>query len=346
LDVADQATLIAVLTSCIGVGNLIGGATGYRLGDRLVVRAAAVSMSAGALVSGSSGSFATLVAGQAIAGLGIGVFFAPGLASVGRMFPATRGRALATYGLAYSVGTAAAALAASVEGVDWRWPFYVTAALTLGLAVFAPTLLDATAGRPPAMWSSLRGYLRDPFYRLSLVTALVAGSTTYVFIGFAPTLFVDRGISLAVVATLIGVGRLSSVGGKFVAGWMFDRVGGPRSAQWIMFTIAALGLPLVALPHGWGVVVIVPFVLVTASLFPVSNALSVTGLPERSTWGIGVYRALLVGSSAALAALVGVLLDVVSLDAVMYGTLLLPLAGGIAAAVMMRVEPAIASAAR
>jgi predicted MFS family arabinose efflux permease len=262
------------------------------------------------------------------------------------MFPATRGRALATYGLAYSVGTAAAALAASVDGIDWRWPFHVTAGLTLGLAVFAPTLLDATAGRPPAMWSSLRGYLRHPFYRLSLVTALVAGSTTYVFIGFAPTLFVDRGVSLAVVATLIGVGRLSSVGGKFVAGWMFDRVGGPRSAQWIMLTIAALGLPLVALPHGWGVVVIVPFVLVTASLFPVSNALSVTGLPERSTWGIGVYRALLVGSSAALAALVGVLLDVVSLDAVMYGTLLLPLAGGIAAAVMMRVEPTIASAAR
>jgi len=84
---------------------------------------------------------------------------------------------------------------------------------------------------------------------------------------------------------------------------------------------------------------------VTACLFPISNALSVAGLPERSTWGIGVYRALLVGSSALLAGIVGVLLDRVSLDAVMYGSLLIPVAGGIAAGVMMRTEPAIASVA-
>ena len=38
LDVSNQATLIAVLTSGIGLGNLIGGAAGYHVGDRLVVR--------------------------------------------------------------------------------------------------------------------------------------------------------------------------------------------------------------------------------------------------------------------------------------------------------------------
>jgi hypothetical protein len=117
---------------------------------------------------------------------------------------------------------------------------------------------------------------------------------------------------------------------------MFDRFGGPQSARWVMFAIAIWGVPLVALPEGWGVAAVAPFVLVTASLFPISNALSVAGLPERSTWGIGVYRALLVGSSALLSAVVGVLLHVLSLDAVMYGTLLLPLAGAVAAGVMMR----------
>ena len=91
LDVSNQATLIAVLTSGIGLGNLIGGAAGYHVGDRLVVRAAALSMSIGALVCATSQSFWQLLLGQAISGLGIGVFFAPGLASVGRMFAATRG---------------------------------------------------------------------------------------------------------------------------------------------------------------------------------------------------------------------------------------------------------------
>ena len=178
------------------------------------------------------------------------------------------------------------------------------------------------------MWASLKGYLRSPLYRLSLVTALVAGAATYIVIGFAPTLFVDRGITLTVVGVLIGVGRLISVGGKFVSGWAYDRFGGPRSAQWIMFTIAICGVPLVALARGWGVIAVVPFVLIVSCLFPISNALSVAGLPERSTWGIGVYRGLLVGSSALLAGIVGLLLDHLSLNAVMYGSLLLPLAGG------------------
>jgi predicted MFS family arabinose efflux permease len=336
LVVANQATLVAVLTCGIGLGNVAGGAAGYHVGDRVVVRVAAVALSVGAIVSGSAQSFAVLLLGQAIAGLGIGVFFAPALASIGRMFAATRGRALATYGLAYSLGTAAAAFVAGVNGIDWRWPFYATGVLALGLAVAAPPLLDSTAGRPPPMVASLRRYLREPLYQMSLVTALVAGSATYIFIGYAPTLFVDRGVSLTIVAVLVGVGRLASIGGKYMAGWMFDRFGGPQSARWVMFAIAICGVPLVALPEGWGVAAVAPFVLVTASLFPISNALSVAGLPERSTWGVGVYRALLVGSSALLSAVVAVLLRVVSLDAVMYGTLLLPLAGAVAAGVMMR----------
>ena len=336
LVVANQATLVAVLTCGIGIGNLIGGAGGYHVGDRRVVRVAAAAMSGGALLSGMSDSFGPLLVGQALAGLGIGMFFAPGLASIGRMFAATRGRALASYGLAYSLGTAAAAFVAGIDGIDWRWPFYATAVLTLGLAVIAPMLLDSTAGKPPPMLASLRTYLREPLYQMSLVTALVAGTATYIFIGYAPTLFVDRGVSLTLVAMLIGAGRLASVGGKYVAGWMFDRFGGPQSARWIMFAMAICGVPLVALPDGWGVGVVTPFVLITASLFPISNALSVAGLPERSTWGIGVYRSILVGSSALLAGVVGVLLHVLSLDAVMYGTLLIPLAGAVAAGLMMR----------
>jgi MFS family permease len=211
LVVAQQATLIAVLTFGIGFANVVGGAAGYHVGDRRVIRVAAATMGAGALVSGTAGSFAALVVGQAIAGVGIGLFFAPGLASIGRMFAESRGRAVASYGLGYSVGTGIAALAASISGVDWRWPFYLTAVLCVGLAVFAPPLPDSIEGTAPPMWASLRRYLREPFYQMSLVTALVAGSITYLFIGFTPTLFVDRGLSLAVAATVVAAGRFASV---------------------------------------------------------------------------------------------------------------------------------------
>jgi len=344
LVVAEQAVLVAILTCGIGVANLVGGAAGYRVGDRVVIRVAAAAMSAGAIVTGTAGSFAVLLLGQAIAGLGIGLFFAPGLASIGRMFVATRGRAVASYGLGYSIGTAAASFSAGIDGIDWRWPYYVTAVLCASLVVVAPPLLDSTGDAPPPMLASLRGYLRQPLYQMSMVTALVAGSSAYIFLGFLPQLFVDRGASLTLVATLIGVGRLASVGAKWVAGWMFDRFGGARSASWIMLAIAACGVPLVALPGTWGAFVIVPFVVVMSSLFPISNALSVAGLPERSTWGIGVYRAVLVGSSAALAGVIGTLLQYFSLDAVMYGSLLVPASCAVLAVVMTRAHAGIAVA--
>lgn len=348
LVVAQQAALVAVLTAGIGIANLVGGAAGYHIGDRIVIRFAAVFMAIGAMLTSVAHSYVVLLVAQGIAGIGIGLFFAPGLATIGRLFASNRGRAVASYGLGYSFGTAIGVWIAGVDAVSWRLVFFITACASLVAAVVAPRLADASSETPPKMLASLRGYLRSASYRMSLVTALVAGSMTYLFIGFFATAFVDRGVQLAIVTSLVALGRLASVGSKYVAGWMFDRFGGPRAAQWVMLCIGVLGVPLVALPGRWGVVMVAPFVLVTGSLFPISNALSVAGLPARSTWGIGVYRAILVGSSALLSAVVGVLLHWIGLTTVMAGSLVIPFAAALAARLMVRrgetQEASIASA--
>ena len=110
LSVAQQASLVAALTTTIGVFNLVGGALGYRSGDRRIVRAAALALAIGTAISGAAGSYLPLLLGQIVIGVGSGLFFGPGLASIGRMYTATRGRAVASYGLAYSVGLALASL--------------------------------------------------------------------------------------------------------------------------------------------------------------------------------------------------------------------------------------------
>ena len=69
---------------------------------------------------------------------------------------------------------------------------------------------------------------------MSLATGAVAGTMSYVVVGFTPTLFDDRGAELAVITTLVGLGRLVSAGGKYLSGWMFDRIGGPPAARLIM----------------------------------------------------------------------------------------------------------------
>jgi predicted MFS family arabinose efflux permease len=345
LDVAQQASLLAALTTSIGVFNLVGGALGYRSGDRRIVRVAALALTAGTFVSGASGSYVTLLIGQIIIGAGSGLFFGPGLASIGRMYTTTRGRAVASYGLAYSVGLALAAFSASAGQATWRWTFWATGGVALVFAVFAPRLVEAREAAIPPLFGSLRTYLTNPLYRMSLVTGAVAGTASYVINGFTPTMFDDRGATLGIITALIGIGRLASAGGKYLSGWLFDRIGGPHTARLVMLAITAIGAAVLVPPYQIGAFFIVPFVCATAMLFPVSNTLSVIALPERSSWGMGVYRAALVLASALVSGVVTVLLHFFSLGAVMVGTLVVPLGGAIwIGAVARRLADAPASA--
>ncbi len=344
LDVTQQAELLAALTISIGVFNLVGGAFGYRTGDRRIVRLAALALACGTFLCGSADSFVALLIGQIVIGAGSGLFFGPGLASISRMYTVTRGRAVASYGLAYSLGLSLAAFSASAGQSVWRWMFWWTGGVALVFAIAAPRIVEAHGEHIPPLLGSLRTYLGRPLYRMSLVTGVVAGTTHYIINGFAPTLFDDHGASLGVITALIGIGRLASAGGKFLSGWLFDRFGGPQTAFLIMLAITALGLLELLLPYRVGAWFIVPFVCVTAMLFPVSNALSVAALPARSSWGVGVYRAALVTSSAIVSGVVSVLLHFFTLEVVMVGTLAVPLSGAIwvafAAGRLVGVEPA------
>jgi len=344
LGVAQQASLLASLTASIGIFNLVGGALGYRSGDRRIVRAAALALAFGTFISGAANSYAMLLIGQIVIGAGSGLFFGPGLASIGRMYSATRGRAIASYGLAYSFGLSLAAFSANAGQAMWRWMFWGTGGVALVFALIAPHIVEAREPDIPPLLGSLRSYLGHPLYRMSLVTGAVAGTTSYVINGFTPTLFDDRGAALGIVTALIGIGRLASAAGKYLSGWLFDRIGGAHAARLIMLAITALGVAELLPPYRIGVLFIIPFVCATAMLFPVSNALSVVALPERSSWGTGVYRAALVLASAAVSGMVTVLLHFFSLGAVMLGTLVVPLAGAIWVGIAARrVEPATAS---
>lgn len=325
LDVSDQAALIAVLTLCIGIANVGGGWVGSSWGDRRAIRLSAVLLATGAAVSGMSNGIHLLFVGQALSGLGVGLFFGPGLAIVGRMYIESRGRAIATYGLAYSLGLAIAAFSSNV-GIDlWRAVFLVTAVLALGFAATAPHLLEAEGPRPTGLLLEARTYLRHPGYRMALVTGVAAGTTHYVVIGLTPQHFVDRGTGLALVTGLVGVGRLASVGGKFVSGWGVDRIGGARTAVLLLAGVVVLGAAVVLVPGQLGLWAVAPFVCVTAMLFPVSNAIVVISLPARASWGVGIYRAALMLASAICAGLVSLALRVTDTGPVMFVALAVPL---------------------
>ena len=323
LSAAQQASLTAVLTVCIATCNVAGGWLGHRGGDRRMVRLSAVALAGGGVVSGVAHSYAVLLLGQMLIGCGSGLFWASGMATIGRLYARKRSRAVAAYGLAYSAGLGVAAFAGDLGSAYWRWAFFTTAVLAAGLAVVTPQLRDATP-EAGGTWQSLRTSLRHPLYRMSLITALVAGMTNYILLGFAPLLYTERGAKLSLIATMIGVGRIVSSVGKYGAGWLMDRVGGPVAGVCLMASIAALGLPFFLLPTAWGAPVVIPLLVVSAGLFTTSNILSVQALPSRSTFSLGAYRAFLVAFSALLSSLVAVLLHAVGLRAIMLGSLVVP----------------------
>jgi predicted MFS family arabinose efflux permease len=325
LAVSDQAALIAVLTVCIGVANVVGGWVGSRWTDRLAVRLAAVLLATGAAVSGAANGIGMLFVGQACIGLGSGLFFGPGLALVGRMYAASRGRAIASYGLAYSTGLAVAAFSSNVGVELWRTVFFVTAVLALGFAVAAPHLTEAEAGPPGGFVRSAVEYLRTPLYQTALTTGVAAGTTHYVVIGLTPEHFVDRGAKLAVVTGLVGAGRIASMGGKYLSGWTVDRIGGARTAVFLLVAVVVLGAMVLVPPGQVGLWAVAPFVCATAMLFPVSNSIVVDALPARASWGAGLYRAVLMLASAVCAAIVSVALRGTSTTTVMLVALAIPL---------------------
>lgn len=335
LTASQQASLTAVLTVCIASCNLIGGWLGHRGSDRRMVRLSAVALAAGGLVSGGAHSYRALLVGQMLIGCGSGLFWASGMATIGRLYARKRSRAVAAYGLAYSAGLGAAAFAGDLGSAYWRWAFFATTALAVGLVIFAPQLRDAEPGSG-STWQSLRTSLSHPLYRMSLITALVAGMTNYILLGFAPLLFTERGAKLSLIATMIGVGRVVSSIGKYGAGWLMDRFGGPATGVCLMASIALLGLPFFLLPTAWGAPVVIPLLVVSAGLFTVSNILSVQALPSRSTFSLGAYRAFLVAFSAVLSSLVAVLLHAVALRTIMLGALVVPALASFALVAAMR----------
>lgn len=326
LEESHQAAILTAVAAGIASFNVIGGAASRRLTDRALVRSAAACLAAGMVLSGAAPSFWPLLAGQALLGVAFGIFFPPALAVVARLYPGAVGKAIAAYGLAYSFGLAAAALTGNVGAGNWRWVFYSCALPALVAVVWTPGWPepDRDPALPP-LWAQIRQYARMRTLRLSGLASFGGVSMHYVVIGFAPVYFVDRGIHLGLTVSLIAAGRVLSAGVKLVGGALYDRYGGLWTARLMMLVTSGLGLPMLLAPARWGVWLLVAFVGIAVSVLPVANAMLVGALPPQSGWGIGVFRAALLGSAAVLSGVVTLLLQWLPLESLMLASLSLPL---------------------
>ena len=165
---AQQATLLATVAACIAIFNVVGGALAH----------ADAGSPPGADRRGDPQHRARrhrclgVVPDDACRAstrrLGFGLFYPSGLASIARLYEAARGRAIANYGLAYSIGLAIAAVVANVGEAGWRWVFFASAIAAAGLVVWAPRWTEAGPDTEQhALFHQLRGVHATARVRIS-----------------------------------------------------------------------------------------------------------------------------------------------------------------------------------
>ena len=342
LSESNLAAILAAVSAGIASFNILGGMSGRWLSNRAQVRASAVALATGMILSAAAPNFWILLMGQTLLGVAFGIYFPPGLASVARLYPGTEGKAIAVWGQAYSFGLAAAALSV-FAGQGWRW-VYVGCAVPPMLAIaYVPRWVEPTGDRASVpLLAQLVQYARKHTYRLAFWASFGGVSMHFLVIGFSPTFFESRGVDLGLVGVLLAAGRILSAPMKLVGGTLYDQRGGPWTARLMMVVTFAFGLPLLLAPAKVGVWMLVPFVGVAVSVLPVSNAMLVAALPPQSGWGIGTFRAALLGSAALLSAVVSGLLELgVPLKTLMLISLALPAL--VATAMHRFVEPPTAA---
>lgn len=228
--------------------SFVGGALADRLGHARVFVGGLVLGTIGFVVAGTSPTFAVLLAGRVIQGLGAGLVYgtAPGLVTLGTP-PAARGRQLgllnAAIGAALAVGPLLAGLL--IESAGWRWVFHLRVPLALLVFVWAMLGLSTTAGPPIARLVSASDLGRARVLGPSAL-AFVANGAIFAIWLLAPFYLISgRGLDTRTAGVLFMLTPLGTALAALSAGRLADRLGA-RLPTVVGLAVEAAGLLLLS----------------------------------------------------------------------------------------------------
>jgi predicted MFS family arabinose efflux permease len=326
LDLRGAGLALGLVSAAIALGNLGGGALLARRGARQGVVAGLAVAAAGGLVAAASQGPPSFVLGQALLGLGSGVFFAAGLRAVGVLGGSRRGLAMGLFGVAFSGGLALAALLAALAGV-WGWRTSFVAVAVLALATALAAALAPLPGPPPAAagGGSGTGQVLRRLMASPLLVGGVAAASQYGTVGFLPSFAVTAwGLSPAAAALLLATARLLSVPAKLVSGNAADQAGSYRIARRLGLLLAGLGVCWTLLPVPVAPLAAVLFAAFVSGLGPVANVLAFERYGA-SGMLLGAFRSAQIGLAAAAGAGIGAVSAAFGLRPVLAVSVLLPL---------------------
>ncbi|UGQ45673.1 MFS transporter [Massilia endophytica] len=210
---AAQATM-AVFMLALAASQLVWGWAADRFGDLATILSGTALLAVGSLLCAMAGDIDTMLAGRLLQGLGAGAATVAVPALIRRRFSETEAvGAMAVVAMAESVIPALGPVAgaALVMLADWRYAFWIIAALALLLAPMVTRIISSHAVHavPAASPAAPRGLLRNlPFLRYAFSYALMFGALL-MFVASAPYLvthWLGREVSAFALLQICGVG--------------------------------------------------------------------------------------------------------------------------------------------
>ena len=214
---------------------LLGAGAGMladRFGPRLVCSAGMAVIAAGLVASSFAQSMAAIyVAWGAGLGIGIGLVYAPSIASVPPWFVRRRAFAAGIASAGIGVGTLAVPLlaTAAIDALGWRHALQAIGAAVLVVGVGSTLLLRRAPTRagagsaPPGM--TLQEALRSRRFWWMYAACVLAAPAMFIPFAHVSAAARDLGIGDARAVGLVGLIGVGSIVGRFAIGGLADRLG-------------------------------------------------------------------------------------------------------------------------
>ncbi len=214
---------------------LLGAGAGMladRFGPRLVCSAGMVFIAAGLLASSFAQSMAAIyVAWGGGLGIGIGLVYAPSIASVPPWFVRRRAFAAGIASAGIGVGTLAVPLlaTAAIDALGWRHALQAIAASVIVVGTGTTLLLRRAPTRAApglaAAGMTLREALRSRRFWWMYAACVLAAPAMFIPFAHVSAAARDLGIGDARAVGLVGLIGIGSIVGRFVIGGLADRLG-------------------------------------------------------------------------------------------------------------------------
>lgn len=197
-----------------------------RLGVRALLVGGTVVTALGYVLAGISGSILGLVASLTLAGVGASTQHPLASAAVARAYGGASRGPLGLYNFAGDLGKAAlpAALSFLLTAWSWRPSLLAMAGLTIAAALVLAVLFPVTPPPEKVSKSAPTGQGRGGFGLLLGIGILDSG-VRMGLLTFLPFLLQEKGAPLPTVGVALGLVFMGGAAGKFICGWLSQRLG-------------------------------------------------------------------------------------------------------------------------